>query len=270
LVFTVHVMSTASPILGVIGGMGPHAGLDLVRNILNQTRARADQAHLPVALLSLPDRIVDRSRFLFNETRENPARAIAAIARQLDALGATVAGLPCNTAHAPAIFDAVEADLARTGNAIRLIHMIEATVEHVRATQANVQRVGVLSTTATLELGLYERPLTEAGFTFVAPDGSTQERVNATIYDPSFGLKGQSDPPTDQAQRHLLDAMRHLTARGAEALILGCTELPLAPLQALVADVPLIDPARVLARALIHATYPDKLLPDGAAVPTAM
>ena len=260
-------MSTSSPVIGVIGGMGPHAGLDLVRNIFNQTRARTDQEHLPVALLSLPDRIVDRARFLFNETDENPAAALADIARQLDALGATVAGMPCNTAHAPAIFDAVTADLHRTGHTIRMVHMIEETVDHVRATRADVQRIGVLSTTATLELQLYARPLADAGFAFVSPDAPTQQRVNETIYDPMYGLKGQSDPPTDRARDVLVDAIRHLQARGAEAIILGCTELPLAPLQARVANVPLIDPAQILARALIRATYPNKLVAADHAVP---
>lgn len=253
-------MSTP-PVIGVIGGMGPHAGLDLVRNILNQTCARTDQEHLPVALLSLPHCIVDRARFLFQETDENPAGAIAAIARQLDALGATVAGLPCNTAHAPAIFDTVAADLQRTGHAIELIHMIEATVHHVQRTYAAVERVGVLSTTATLTLQLYARPLRSAGFTFVAPDAAVQHRVNATIYDPHYGLKAQSDPPTERARNQLVDALRHVRKRGAEVVILGCTELPLAPLQRAPVDIPLVDPAQVLARALIRATYPDKLAP---------
>jgi len=249
--------------------MGPHAGLDLVRKILNQTQARTDQAHLPVALLSLPDRIVDRSRFLFSETGENPAYAMAAIGRQLDALGATVAGIPCNTAHAPAIFDAVKADLQRTGHAIRVLHMIEETVEHIRTTLSGAQHVGVLSTNAVFELQLYEQPLTEAGFTFVPPAPNIQQRVNQTIYDPSFGLKGQSDPPTDQARDMLLHAIRHLRDRGADAVVLGCTELPLAPLQALVHETPLVDPGQILARALIRATYPDKLVAAGPAIPTA-
>lgn len=264
---TAYVMSTASPPIGVIGGMGPHAGLDLVRNILNQTRARTDQAHLPVALLSLPDRIVDRSRFLFNETDANPARAIAAIARQLDELGATVAGIPCNTAHAPPIFDTVVDELQRTGHTIRLLHMIEATVAHLHTSLSDVEHVGVLSTNAVFELGLYKRPLTEAGLTFVPPAPAMQERVNRTIFDPTFGLKGQSDPPTDRARDVLLQAIEHVQARGAEAVILGCTELPLAPLRSGVRDLPLIDPGLILARALIRATYPDKLIPESSAVP---
>ena len=74
------------PIIGVLGGMGPYAGLDLVRKIFDRTRAGVDQEHLPVALLSYAHRIQDRSAFLFDETTENPALAIAEVARQLDGL----------------------------------------------------------------------------------------------------------------------------------------------------------------------------------------
>ena len=61
------------PIIGVIGGMGPYAGLDLVRKIFDQTQAALDQEYLPVALLSYAHRIEDRSAFLFGEAPENPA-----------------------------------------------------------------------------------------------------------------------------------------------------------------------------------------------------
>ncbi len=57
----------------------------------------------------------------------------------------------------------------------------------------------------------------------------------------------------------LLDATEHLAARGAEAVILGCTELPLAVPEAMHAGVPLVNSTRALARALIAATHPAKL-----------
>src|SRR5690606_41469903 len=106
-------------IIGVIGGMGPYAGLDLVRKIFDHTAASRDQDHLPVALLSYPGRIRDRSLFLLRATEEdsgvNPAEAIAGIALELDRLGATVAGIPSNTAHAPAILDVVTPPPRRGG-----------------------------------------------------------------------------------------------------------------------------------------------------------
>ena len=160
-------MSIREKVIGVIGGMGPHAGLDLCKKIFDSTRARSDHEHLPVALLSYPDRIVDRSTFLFNHTDENPAYAIADIARQLETAGATVAGMPCNTAHAPSIFDTVVEELTRTGHSIEMINMIDATVRFMKENMPDVGCVGTLSTLAVYELKLHRAPLEAAGFDVV-------------------------------------------------------------------------------------------------------
>ena len=248
-------------VIGVLGGMGPHAGVDLVDKITAQTQASSDHEHLPVALLSYPERIVDRSTFLFGDTDTNPALALADILRRLDEAGATVAGMPCNTAHAPAIFDTLVSETARTGHTVRLLHMVEETVQFMQATMPHIGTVGTLSTQAVYALNLHRTPLEEAGFDVVTPDAATKERVNNTIFSTEFGLKAQSHPPTPQAKQNLLDAIQHLIDQGAEAVVLGCTELPLTPLANSMDLVPLIDPAEILARALINAVHPDHLKP---------
>jgi aspartate racemase len=254
--------SIRDQVIGVIGGMGPHAGLDLCTKIFDATRARCDHEHLPVAMLSYPDRIVDRSTFLFDETDENPAYAIADVARNLEAAGATVAGMPCNTAHAPAIFDVVVEDLERTGHAIELINMIDATVDFMSEHMPHVGCVGTLSTLAVYDLKLHRAPMEAAGFDVVVPDEDVKrEVVNRTIFDTTFGLKAQMNPVSDRARDNLLTAIRHLRDKGADAVVLGCTELPLAPLVDGMDDFLLIDPTDILARTLIAATYPDKLQP---------
>ncbi|WP_243664185.1 aspartate/glutamate racemase family protein [Rhodothermus marinus] len=101
-------------VIGVIGGMGPYAGLELVRHIFDQTIAASDQEHLPVVLFSMGDRVPDRSTFLFGKTSENPAYAIAEQIRMAESVGAVVVGIPCNTAHAPKIFNVILEELART------------------------------------------------------------------------------------------------------------------------------------------------------------
>lgn len=248
-------------VIGVIGGMGPHAGVDLVDKIIEQTNASSDHGHLPVALLSYPERIVDRSTFLFDETDTNPAYALADILRALDAAGAVVAGMPCNTAHAPAIFDTLVDEVRSTGHDVRLLHMIEETVQFMQATMPHIDTVGTLSTQAVYDLQLHRAPLEAAGFNVVTPDPPMRERVNTTIFDTTFGLKAQSHPATPQAKQNLLDAIAHLIDKGADAVVLGCTELPLAPLAADMDMVPLIDPAEILARALIKSVHPDHLKP---------
>ena len=65
----------------------------------------------------------------------------------------------------------------------------------------------------------------------------------------------------DEARSRLLDGIRHLRERGADAVVLGCTELPLAVPEPEFEGTPIIDSANALARALIRATHPDKLKP---------
>ena len=253
-------MHTREKVIGIIGGMGPYASLDLARKIFDQTDATKDQDHLPVAVLSFPDRIVDRSTFLFGKTEENPAYALAGVARHLQQVGAVVAGMPCNTAHAPPIFDLLLDELERTGHTIRILHMIRETARHIRSEMQGVQRVGVLSTLAVYRLRLYRSALEEAGLEAIIPDDDVQEEVvNRTIFDPSFGIKAHANPVTPRARQNLLDAIDHLVARGAEAVILGCTELPLAVTERTLDGIHVVDPTEILARALIQATYPEML-----------
>ena len=247
-------------IIGVIGGMGPQAGIDLVRKILGYTAAQADAEHLPIALLSYPGLIPERSLFLNGLSDENPADAITEIARRLDAAGATVAGIPCNTAHVPVIFDPVVERLRAEGRRLRLLHMIDEAVEEVERQEPRLGRVGVLSTDAVRRLSLYRDRLEKAGFEPILPNEDVQARlVSPVIFDRTWGVKAQSDPVSPEAREHLLQAIAYLADQGAEAVILGCTELPLALTEAEVESVALIDPTAVLARALIRETYPEKL-----------
>ncbi|MFQ5571615.1 MAG: aspartate/glutamate racemase family protein [Rhodothermales bacterium] len=249
------------PVIGVIGGMGPYAGIDLVEKIFDQTQAVTDQDHLPVALLSLPHRIGDRSAYLRGECSENPADAIAKLARQLDTLGATVAGIPCNTAHAPVIYNSIRAQLRASGASIRLLHMIKEAVRFAREERRGLRGIGVISTLAVYRLGLYTATIEAAGFDAVLPDEDIEiNLVERTIFDPAFGIKAFAHPVTSKARQNVLDAITHLREKGADAVILGCTELPLAIPETEIDGTLIIDPTLVLARALIRETYPDKLV----------
>lgn len=247
-------------IIGVIGGMGPYAGLDLVRKIFDLTDADKDQEHLSVSLLSYPGRIRDRSTFLFENSGENPAEAIAGIALELDKLGATVVGIPCNTAHAPAIFDVIEQRLREAGAKVRLLHMIRETAAYIRHETDGIDRIGLLSTSAVYRLQLYKKALEEEGFEPVMPDENVQENIiNRTIFDPTYGIKAQANPVSLIARQSLLNAIEHLRDNGAQAVVLGCTELPLAVPEEEVDSTVVIDPTEVLARALIREAHPERL-----------
>ena len=245
--------------IGVLGGLGPYAGLDLVRAVFDETDARRDQDHLPVALLSYPGRVPDRSTWIHDHAAPSPVPALLELLRRLDDAGAAVAGIPCNTAHAPALYDRLVDGLAADGRELALLHIVDAIVARVAEVAPDAERVGVLATDSSIANRLHEIGLEGAGRDAIVPNADVQARVQASIFDPEWGLKAQSAPASSTAREALLGAIDHLVERGAQAVILGCTELPLAVPEATRDGVPLVNSTRALARALIRATHPERL-----------
>lgn len=244
--------------IGIIGGVGPLGGLDIYKKIIEETIAVSDQEHLPVMLYSFPNLIGDRTAYLNGNSTINPAIAIAEITRQLEHAGVTVVGIPCNTAHAAPIYSVFEQELARTNQKIKVLHLIRETVAFMKALYPQA-KVGILSTTGTRNSGLYRHMLLEEGFEVVEPSDEWQGRVHDAIYDKEYGIKAQSTPVTNKVRLELHSAMDELKKAGAEIIVLGCTELPLALPENDHNGMNLIDPNRILARALIYAFSPDKL-----------
>jgi aspartate racemase len=110
-------------IIGIVGGVGPFAGLDLQRKVLTNTTAYTIRI-LPVYTISAPAEITDRTDYLQGRVAENPAGALAAQAAQLAEMGATVIGIPCNTAHAPRNLQPAPRRPAKKAPHVQLLHMI--------------------------------------------------------------------------------------------------------------------------------------------------
>ncbi len=247
--------------IGVVAGVGPYAGLDLLGKILSQTAAGKDQDHLAVASLSQPELIADRTAFLLGETTVNPAFAIVEQLLKLEQMGASAAGIPCNTAHAPAIFGQIEQGLRDVGSSLRLLHMIDEVGRQLQHAFPNVNRVGVLSTTGTAVTRIYPLALEPLGLELLAVDDRLQsELIHPAIYDPTYGIKA-CGVSTEKARENLLLGAQQLQEAGAQAIILGCTEIPLAIQETRIGGMVVIDPALVLARALIFAIDPARLSP---------
>ena len=123
------------------------------------------------------------------------------------------------------------------------------------------RRFGILSTSGTRKAQIYPKAFQSHGIAVVEPSAQVQEVVHNTIYDPHFGLKAQSNPVTSRARQMIIDAISELKAEGAEAVVLACTELPLAITEKTVSGMVIIDPTVALARALIEAVNPKKLRP---------
>ncbi len=248
--------------IGIVGGTGPYAGLDLVRKVFDNTLAGSDREHLDVVLMSMPSGIPDRTEFLLGKTRDNPAYAIAEILIRLDATGSRVAGIACNTAHADRIFGVILQKLRETECRIRLLHMIDETISYLGRTHPGLSRIGVLSTTGTYESGVYRKALEKRGYEAVRPTREMQEKlIHPAVYDPEYGIKSCAFPVRPAAIGNLLSGIAYLEREGAQAVILGCTEISMALTGKDTGTLVTIDPARILARALIRNVDASKLKP---------
>jgi len=257
-------MTCPSPLIGILGGMGPQAGLDLAEKLINLTRTTRDQDHIPFILFSLPDTVPDRTAFLLGREDVNPAYAIAEQFEKMSAMGVTIAVMACNTAHADPIFGLVMELLQTRQVELRILNMVQETVAYIRQTCPEIQRVGVLGTQGTYQARLYDQALEDMGLEVVLPDPVVrQDNIHAALYSPSFGIKVCSGAVSEEASSRVRAAIRHLRELGAEAVILGCTELPLAVKEHQIDGVQILDPARIIAEKLIRETYPDKLLLSG-------
>ncbi len=257
---------SASPLpIGIVGGMGPFAGFDLVRKIFRWTRADSDEEHLPLMLHSFPAWIPGRPAFLLGEIEENPGEDIGDIMVQLARCGAKILCIPCNTAHSPRILETALRRLADSGEDARFLSIIDCAVGRVGALLPRGSRVGLMGTVATLRTQLYQNALAGAGLEPVLPDEQTCALVQRAISSQEYGIKAFSDPVTPRARDILMDAARQLAReKGVAAILLGCTEIPLAITENFLWDVPVIDATSVLARELIRASCPERLKdPDG-------
>jgi aspartate racemase len=236
--------------IGIVGGMGTYASIDLLTKIANNTEAGLDQDHLPVTMISEPELILDRTEYLLGHISENPGYAIAKVAVRLSESGADLIGLPCNTAHVPGIIDIVLKSLPA---GCRLINMIEEVGNYITQNYKGVSKVGVLATNGTYGAKVYDYYLKKNGIGILYPDEKSQfEKVHPSIYDPDYGLKAQSNNISDRSVSDLFEVARELISKGAEVLILGCTEIPLAITESHLDGVPAIDASNVLAKALVR------------------
>ncbi len=256
------MQSKARKIIGVVGGVGPYAGLDLNQKIFACTRTAREQDHLEVYLLSCSSLIADRTEYLLHpEGAENPGEAIYGVVEKLSRIGAEAIGIPCNTSHCAPIFDVVEGRIREARLPVTLLHMIREVYRHVRRAHPTAIRIGLLATRGTYHSGIYSRIFAEGGeVEILAPPQEEQQKVHAAIYDPDYGIKNHPNPISRQASGDLAEVARGLVAAGAQGVIMGCTEIPLA-LRPVALSVPLIDSTLILARALVEAVDPTALVP---------
>jgi len=220
--------------IGILGGMGPLATADLFHKIILHTDAHTDQEHLHI-LIDNNTAIPDRTAALLEEG-EDPLPYLLESIRVLERAGAECLAMPCNAAHCYLSRLQEQTDLP-------ILNMVELTCQALNA--AGITCAGLLAVTGTIRTGVYHSCCQEHGITLLTPEGEEQQTVMDLIYR---GIKAGASQ-FDTAP--ILSVMRHLRAQGAQTMILGCTELPLAMKQYHI-SFPCVDPTLELAKGVIR------------------
>lgn len=223
--------------IGILGGMGPAATADFFSILVDLDRAPTDQERLHIIVESDPS-IPDRTENILGRGAD-PIPGMLASARRLQTAGAEVAGIPCMTAHAflPRL---------KRATSLPFVSAVEELAAELGRLSPRVSTIGILATEGTKTARLYESQL--PGLNVLWPDeGMQRTHVMEAIY----GRDGIKAGNTGSGPRKLLaEAAMSLRERGAEVIIAGCTEVPLALRQEDL-PIPLINPMVLLAKALI-------------------
>ena len=223
-------------IIGILGGMGPEATIDLFYKIIKFTPAEKDQDHLRIIIDNNP-KIPDRTAAILGKG-EDPLPALQETARNLEKAGADFIIIPCNTAHyfLSSIQESVE---------VPILNMIEETAKETLQRIPQIKKVGLLASVGIYETEIYHQKFKKFNIKVISPEEKDKEEIMKTIYAVKAGNLSEA------IKRNIIKAAQKLIDKGAEAIIAGCTEIPLILKEEDVV-VPLIDPTQVLAKAAVQ------------------
>jgi len=221
--------------LGIFGGMGPAASAEFVNRLVAQTPASCDQEHIPFVLWNNPQ-IPDRSTSLRNQD-DRPLPFLLEGIQILKAARCDLIVIPCNTAHF--WYD----------NMVKLrvpiVHIVDSVADALQDAGVAAGTIGVMGTQATVELGLYQYKLNKAGWTCIVPTKLEMD----TLVQPAIDLVKAGDMIKSHAM--LMSVVDSLITRGATAVVLGCTEIPLAVREYQQGNIPLINSIDSLVKSAI-------------------
>ncbi|GGE12598.1 glutamate racemase [Aureimonas endophytica] len=249
-------MRQANPLIGILGGMGPLATADFLSQFVRLTPAGRDQDHHR-CMVHMDPTLPDRSAAILGQG-PSPLAGLAAGVAMLDRCEVDLIAIPCNTAHFW-----LDDLLAITRTPI--LSIVDAVVADLRHQGLAAGRIGILGTLGTVTSGIYERGFAGTDFEAV----TLAERETVLLVDPV--VRAVKAGRIDQAMPLLDYAVETLETRGIAAIVLGCTELPLAARSSTSREgTPLVDSTKALAAACVAWAEGRALLPaDPARAPKA-
>lgn len=221
--------------LGVIGGLGPIATAYFLELIIKMTDAQYDQEHLEMIIYNSPS-IPDRTNYILGKSQDDPVLPMINIGNRLSEQGVNYIAIPCITAHH------FHQYLTKSIKA-PIIHIVKETALHLK--ENGVKKVGIAATEGTISSELFQKELMSLGIDFVVPSSEGQRYVMDLIYE---NIKAGRPAEMDKFYK----VSGELKEKGAEVIILGCTELSLIKRDYSIGSG-FIDAMEVLAMASIQA-----------------
>jgi aspartate racemase len=203
-------------VLGIVGGMGAEAGCYFHQRLIQKTRVKKDQDHLEV-ILHTNSKVPDRTKAIL-EGGEDPVPQINRSLNLLAAGGANMIVMACITAH-------YFIDRLQVPPHTQLINLLDISADRLRKNYPNLRKVGILATSGSIKSGLFQTWFGRYQLeTVVLP----MARIRSLIMEPIYGEKGiKQGYHQGMPREKLMQAVEQLIKLGAEAIVAGCTEIPL-------------------------------------------
>ena len=221
-------------LVGILGGMGPLATVELMKRVIENTEAKRDQDHVPMFVANVPQ-IPDRTEYL-RGSGEDPRPVLIKLIRKLEEVGCEAIFMPCNTAHA------FYEDLASSAS-IPIFHMPARTV--YEAKRKGISELLLLATMGTYLSGIYSELGRKYGVKVLLPKEEIRKRVHEEIYK---GVKAGSLRKDERILKEIREEYGEVT------ILLGCTELSILKSE-FEREFNVIDPLDVSARYLIDFSF---------------
>jgi len=230
-------------IVGILGGMGPEATVDLMQRIIQLTPALDDRDHIRCIVDNNP-KVPSRIKAIIEGDGEDPGPCMAEMAGKLESWGADFLVIACNTAHY--YYDAVQQAVH-----IPVINMIDLVSHHVKVNFPEQNKIGILASPAVAMTGLYSKRFKKFGIKDIWPDPDYQASLFKVIKEIK---KGNTGSTVRDAYEKVCE---HLLKKDIKTAIIACTEL-----SALDSSLPIniIDAAQVLAMEIVQIAKNSKKL----------
>jgi aspartate racemase len=225
--------------IGILGGMGPAATVDLFDKIVKAAKVSRDQDH-PRIIIDNNPKIPDRTAAIL-EKGPDPLSVMVQSAKLLEKARVDFIVIPCVTAH---FFHTKLQEQISTP----ILHLVKETMKYLIVRYPDTVKVGLLASSGTVQSGLFDEACAAANVELITP---TKEIQTTKVMEAIYGIKATG--PTATSKTLAREAAETLILRGAQAIIAGCTEIPLVLVDGDL-SVPVIDPIAVLAeRAVMEA-----------------